>query len=116
MKPIQIKFMLMASDMDRAVAFYQSTFGFEPICVNPYWSELKFGDAIIALHGGYAGGRNPIPLTLEFGDVFAVADEIAAAGGKIIEAPRQREGEPILLGTFRDPEGNEVFITQFVGM
>ena len=107
--------MLMASDMDRAVKFYADTFGMEPLCVNPYWSELKFGDAIIAFHGGYPGGKNPVPLTLEFDDVLAVADEIAAAGGRIIEVPKQREGEPILLGTFRDPEGNEVFITQFVG-
>ena len=57
-----------------------------------------------------------MPLTFEFDDVLTVADDIAAAGGKIIEVPQQREGEPILLGTFRDPEGNEVFITQFVGV
>lgn len=115
MKPNRVKFMLMASDMNRAVSFYRHVFGFEELMVSDYWSELKHGDAIIALHGGYGGGRNPIPLTLEFDDVLAVAERIVAAGGKIIDAPRQREGEPILLGVFRDPEGNEIFITQYVG-
>ncbi len=107
--------MLMAADMGRAVAFYRDVFGFEEVMVSDYWSELKFGDAIIALHGGYAGGRNPIPLTLEFDDVLEAAERVVAAGGRIVDAPRQREGEPILLGTFRDTEGNEVFITQYVG-
>lgn len=115
MKPQRIKFMLMASDMDRAVKFYTDTFGLEPLMVSDYWSELKYGDAILALHGGYPGGRNPVPLTLEFEDVMAAADQIVAAGGRIVDAPKQREGEPILLGTFRDPEGNEVFMTQYVG-
>jgi predicted enzyme related to lactoylglutathione lyase len=90
-------------------------FGFEELMVSDYWSELKWGDAIVAFHGGYPGGRNPVPLTLEFDDIMEAVDQISAAGGTILEAPKQREGEPILLGTFRDPEGNELFMTQYIG-
>lgn len=107
--------MLMATDMSRAVEFYREVFGFEELMVSDYWSELKWGDAIVAFHGGYPGGRNPVPLTLEFDDIMEAVDQISAAGGTILEAPKQREGEPILLGTFRDPEGNELFMTQYIG-
>ena len=54
-------------------------------------------------------------LSFQFEDIFEAADRIEAGGAKIIEPPRQREGEPILLGRFRDREGNEVYMTQHLG-
>lgn len=115
MKPEKIKFMLMAADMKRAVIFYRDVIGLETLFVSDFWSELRFGDAIIALHGGHDGSRNPTGLTFQYPDVLAMADKIATAGAKILQSPMQRDGEPILLGVFRDAEGNEVFITQYVG-
>lgn len=114
-QPEKVKFMLLAANMKRAVAFYRDVLGFQEVMVSNFWSELSFGGAIIALHGGHDGSRNPTALSLQFADAMAAADCIHAAGAKIIEYPRQREGEPILLGVFRDREGNEVAITQFVG-
>ena len=115
MRPEKVKFMLMAADMNRAVGFYRSALGFEEIFVSEFWSELRVGDAILAFHGGHDGTVNPTGLSLQFEDVFEAAARITAVGGKILDAPVQREGEPILLGRFRDPEGNEGFITQYVG-
>ena len=115
MRPEKVKFMLLAANMQRAVAFYSRAMGFEQIFVSDFWSELRVGDAILALHGGHDGSVTPTGLSLQFGDVFEAADRIEAAGGKIIEVPNQREGEPILLGRYRDAEGNEGFITQYVG-
>jgi predicted enzyme related to lactoylglutathione lyase len=115
MRPEKVKFMLLAVDMPRAVRFYTETLGFERIYVSEFWSELKVGDAILALHGGHDGAINSTGFSLQFADVFEAADRIEKAGGKIVEAPNQREGEPILLGRYRDPEGNEGFITQYVG-
>lgn len=115
MRPEKVKFMLLAVDMRRAVRFYTGVLGFEPVFVSEFWSELKVGDAILALHGGHDGAVNPTGLSLQFEDVFDVAAAIEKAGGRILEAPNQREGEPILLGRYRDPEGNEGFITQYVG-
>jgi predicted enzyme related to lactoylglutathione lyase len=115
MRPEKVKFMLMAANMKRAVGFYRDVLGFDEIFVSDFWSELGFGDAILALHGGHDGSRNLTGLSLQFADVLEAAERIDKAGGRIIEAPSQREGEPILLGRYRDPEGNEAFITQYVG-
>jgi predicted enzyme related to lactoylglutathione lyase len=115
LRPEKVKFMLMAANMGRAVRFYRDVVGFGEIFVSDFWSELSFGDAIIALHGGHDGAKNPTGLSLQFEDVFEAANRIEAGGAKIIESPRQREGEPILIGRFRDREGNEVYITEFVG-
>ena len=113
--PEKVKFMLMAANMGRAVKFYRNVIGLGEIFVSDFWSELSFGDAIIALHGGHDGSKNPTGLSLQFEDVFEAANRIEAGGARIIEPPVQREGEPILLGRFRDREGNEVYITQYVG-
>lgn len=115
MRPEKVKFMLMAADMPRAVRFYSHVFGFKEVFVSEFWSELAFGDAILAFHGGHDGAVNATGLSLQFEDVFEVAALIEKAGGKILDVPNQREGEPILLGRYRDPEGNEGFITQYVG-
>lgn len=114
-RPEKVKFILLAANMKRAVSFYRDVIGFREVFASDFWSELAFGDAIIAFHGGHDGSRHPTGLSLQFEDVMAAADRIQAAGARIIEYPRQREGEPILLGGFRDREGNEVAITQFVG-
>ncbi|HCN28700.1 MAG TPA: hypothetical protein DIT64_08015 [Verrucomicrobiales bacterium] len=115
MRPEKVKFMLLAADMRRAVRFYSETLGFEKVFVSDYWSELRCGDAILALHGGHDGSANPTGLSLQYEDVFDAAARIEKSGGAILEMPNQREGEPILLGRFRDTEGNEAFITQYVG-
>lgn len=115
MRPEKVKFMLLAVEMSRAVSFYTSALGFDRIFVSEFWSELRVGDAILALHGGHDGSVNSTGLSLQFEDVFEAAQRIEAAGGTVLEIPTQREGEPILLGRYRDPEGNEGFITQYVG-
>lgn len=115
MKPEKVKFMIMAADMKRAVAFYRDVIGLEEVFVSDFWTELRHGDAIIALHGGHDGSRHPTGLSFQYGDVLEMAEKIRNAGAVIVQAPVQREGEPILLGIFRDAEGNEVFITQYVG-
>lgn len=115
MRPRKVKFMLMAANMRRAVAFYRDVLGFQERHVSEWWSELALGDAILALHGGHDGSKNPTGLSLEFEDVLAACDALHAGGALIIEFPKQREGEPILLGAFQDAEGNQVAITQYLG-
>lgn len=115
MKPEKVKYMLMAKDMKRAVNFYRDVMGLDEVFVSEFWTELRLGDAIVALHGGHDGSRHPTGLSFQYEDVLQVAEKIRLAGGTLLQAPMQREGEPILLGIYRDPEGNEVFITQYVG-
>ena len=115
MKPEKVKFMLMAVDMNRAVRFYRDVMGLEEVFVSNFWSELRHGDAIIGLYGGHHGGRNPAGLSFQFEDVLKQSELIRQAGAEILQYPEQREGEPILLGIYRDSEGNEAFITQYLG-
>lgn len=115
MKPEKVKIMLMAADMKRAVAFYRDVIGLDEIFVSDFWTELRHGDAIIVLHGGHDGSHNATGLSFQYEDVLEMAEKIAKGGATILQSPQQREGEPILLGVFRDAEGNEVFITQYVG-
>ena len=115
MKPQAIKYMLIAHDMDRAVKFYRDTMGFDESFSSPYWSELKFGDAILALHGGGEGNSNETGLSIQYEDVQLAFSTAIKAGATSIKEPEQREGEPIILASVCDPEGNIFMITQYVG-
>lgn len=112
MKPLTIKHVLLAADMNRAVSFYRDVFSLTPRLITEWWSELASGDSIIALHGGHDGTPNPTGLSLQFESVIDAARRIERAGGRILAFPALRQGEPILLGQIRDPEGNELFITE----
>lgn len=107
--------MLLAQDMGRAVKFYTGVFGFQKGFISEHWSELLLGNAIIAFHGGGDGSPNPTGLSIQVDDASATAAAITQAGGTILEESEQREGEPIKLGRFRDPEGNDVMLTEWVG-
>lgn len=109
-----VKYMLMAQDMPRAVAFYRDVMGFEESFSSAHWSELSSGSAILALHGGGDGARQRTGLSLQYADVASAYSAAIAAGATQIAAPCRREGEPVILGYLADPEGNEIMLTQKV--
>lgn len=115
MKLEKIKTLLLAQDMDRAIQFYASVFGLVPTVQSEWWSELTFGDSIVALHGGGEGTRNSTDLSLQVDNIVAACRLIREHGGRIVAEPEKREGEPIVLAIFADTEGNEVMLTQWVG-
>jgi predicted enzyme related to lactoylglutathione lyase len=110
----KVKFMLMAENMDRALKFHTEVFGFTMGHQSDHWSELLHGDAVIAFHGGGDGSPHRTGLSIQVDDATATAAAIEAAGGTIIDTPYQQEGEPIKLGRFRDREGNEIMLTEWV--
>lgn len=115
MRPIVVKYLLMVKDMDRAIRFYRDTMGFTEGFSSPHWSELRFGDAVLALHGGGDGSPKPTGLSLQYEDVSKAFEVAIAAGAVKTRAPERRDGEPIMLAVVRDPEGNEIMLTQYVG-
>lgn len=110
-----VKFMLMAQDMDRAVAFYRDVVGLSVRFASSHWTELTHGDAVVALHGGGSGEFVETGLSLQVADADAACDTVAAGGGTVRNAPEQRESEPIRLARVTDTEGNGFMITQYVG-
>jgi predicted enzyme related to lactoylglutathione lyase len=108
----KVKFMIMAQDMKRAIAFYTGAFGLQTAFETPDWTELNFGDAVVALHGGWQGGINKTGLSFQVQDINAACVKVQKAGAVIVKAPEDREGEPIYLATVRDTEGNEIMLSQ----
>ena len=107
-----VKFMLTAQDMERAVTFYRDVMGLEVITHSPHWSELRYGDAIVALHGGGDGSFIETGLSFQVKEIATVCDAVVAGGGKLRMSPQDRPGEPILLADLTDPEGNGFMIAE----
>lgn len=109
-----VKFMLMAQDMPRAVAFYRDVLGLTLSFESEHWSELTFGNAIVALHGGGTGATACTGLSIQVSELDAACQRVAARGGRIVEPPQSRPGEPIRLAIVADTEGNEFYLTESI--
>jgi predicted enzyme related to lactoylglutathione lyase len=110
-----IKYMHMVQNMGRAVSFYRDVLGLKVAFESPEWTELTFGTAIVALHGGGGGAYRKTGLSVQVRDIVSACKEIEAGGGKISLAPQIRPGEPIKLAEVMDTEGNAFSLTQYVG-
>ena len=78
------------------------------------WSELTFGDLIVALHGGGAGTHTKTGLSFRVSDLAAACEAAASGGGEVLQGPQSHPGEPILLARLLDTEENEFTMTQDV--
>jgi len=115
MKVTAVKIMLLAEDMERALSFYETVFGFERRFVSEHWSELAYGDCIIAFHSGGDGSASRTPFSIQVEDIQTLGERMNKHGGKLIVAPAQRPYEPIIYSEIADTENNIVMVTQYVG-
>ena len=106
MKIQALKYILSAQDMDRAVQFWRDAIGLQVALHTPHWSELRWGDATVALHGGGRGEYHATGLGFQVEDIEAACAEVAAAGGTVRQAPVDRPQEGIRIADLADPEGN----------
>ena len=102
--------MLMAEDMDRAVAFWRDGVGLDVRSTSPFWSELLAGSTVIALHGG-GGASSVAQLALRVADVDAACADMVAAGGAVRSGPEDRPDEGIRLADVFDTEGNAFMVS-----
>ena len=108
-----IKYLLDVTDMERAVAFYAKTFGMQVAVQTPEWSELRFGDATVALHGGREPGsmvRTGLSFTVS--DLDEAVDLVTRNGGRVLNRPFSPAGEGIRLAAFTDPDNNYFMASQ----
>ena len=112
MKVTRTYFMVMVSDMDRALAFYRDVFGLDVRYSSSEWSELGGPDAVVALHGGRSEGPVDIGLGFEVEDLDAACEAVGGAGGEVVKPPTERAGEGIRLAIVADPEGNRFSLAQ----
>lgn len=98
-------FTLSVTDMARAVAFYRGVLGPVVRVESPTWSELKLGEATVALH------TTPVPaprysgLGVEVVDLHAAYHAVVALGGRILSGPSP---DPLGNASYEvaDTEGN----------
>lgn len=105
-KLLGTKFLLSAQDMDRAVTFYRDVIGLDLRSSTQGWSELRFGTATIALHGGGFGEFHPTGLSFTVDDIEAACEAVVLGGGQVRSGPEDRGDEGIFLAELTDPEGN----------
>ena len=111
-KVTQTKFLLSANKMKRAIKFYQDVMGLEIKCQSTHWSELKFGDAIVTLHGGGSGKFHATGLSFTVTDIHQAVDRVSKNGGTVRSKPEDRGTEGIILASVTDTEGNGFMISQ----
>ena len=102
------------TDMNRAVQFYQTTFGMKKVYGDEYWTTLSIGTLNLGLHwsegteipktsrdehGQNCGGT----LTLHSDDIADDRKRIESAGGKILGEANQHWGHMLV---FEDLDGN----------
>ena len=104
-------FMLPVRDMDRAVSFYRDAVGLTVEVSSPFWSELRWREATIALHGGGTAGERESWLGFHVSDLDAAVAEVEAAGGR--RGEERTEGGAGLISVV-DPEGNAFTLGQDV--
>jgi predicted enzyme related to lactoylglutathione lyase len=115
MKLQQVKCLMLAQDMERALSFYEKVFGLEVIKRGAVWSELAFQGAVLALNAGGDGSSTNTDLCLQVDNIVAACRIIKENGGIIIMQPDKRPDEPMVLAMFKDTEGNKIMLTQYVG-
>ena len=109
------KFLLSAEDMDRAIAFYRNVIGLKPVTISEWWSELTYGTATIALHGGGTGEFRSTGLSFTVDDIEVACEAVVHGGGSIRLGPEDRGEEGIYLAELTDPEGNGFMMSQNKG-
>ncbi len=98
-------FTLSVADMARAVAFYRGVLGPVVRVESSTWSELKLGDATVALHATPDAAPRYTGLGVEVVDLHAAYHAVVALGGSIVSGPSP---DPLGNASYEvaDTEGN----------
>ena len=115
---------VMTSDMNRSVEFYESIMGFELKMRSESWTEFNMGSTSLALHSGAepnternktephsnVGGFGSISFNVE--NVDEVYEMLQPKGVNFTLKPEVRENENLKLAIAQDPDGFEICFAQ----
>jgi predicted enzyme related to lactoylglutathione lyase len=103
-------FMLPVQDMDRAVSFYRDAVGLALDFQSPFWSELRWHDATVALHPGASGEERESWLGFHVADLDGAVTALEHAGGH--RRGNERAEGNARLQSVVDPDGNILTLGQ----
>ena len=107
--------MLLVQDMDRAIDFYEKTFGFKTLQKSGFWSNLDCGRGKIALCTyGNKTEHKETTLIIEVDDHKAAVEKIKQNGGQVITVAAPYEGAPVYNVIMVDPENNRLTVSEMV--
>lgn len=112
MKVERVKYVIWATDLDRAVRFYRYVLGGEVVKKSEIITEVVICGATIAIHSGGEGARTWTGLSFQVADVIVGGQEVVAAGGQLTREPQPEGDKPPHLAMCADPEGNEFMLTR----
>ena len=115
MKTIGVMHMLLVQDMDRAISFYEKTFGFTTLQKSGFWSNLDCGHGKIALCTyGNKTELKETTLIIEVDNYKDAIEKIKEGGGKIVNVAEPYEGAPVYNVVMIDTENNQLVASQMV--
>ena len=115
METLGVMHMLLVQDMDRAINFYEKTFGFKVLQKSAFWSNLDCGHGKIALCTfGNKTELKETTLIIEVDDHKASIDSIKKNGGQVLKVAEPYEGAPVYNVMMVDTENNQVVASQMV--
>lgn len=117
METIGIMHMLLVQDMDRAIDFYERTFGFITLQRSAFWSNLDSGHGKIALCSfGNRADKKETNLIIEVNDYKQAIEKILHHGGQVVQVAEPYEGAPVYNVVMIDTENNQLVASQVINV
>jgi predicted enzyme related to lactoylglutathione lyase len=115
METIGIMHMLLVQDMNRAIEFYEKTFGLVTLQKSDFWTNMDSGHGKIALCAfGNKTELKETTLIVEVDDHKKAIERITTYGGRIVNVAAPYEGAPVYNVVFIDTENNQLVASQTV--
>ncbi|MBX3033570.1 MAG: VOC family protein [Bdellovibrionaceae bacterium] len=114
---------VMVSDMNKSVEFYESILGFKTRFRSENWTELDAGNITLALHGGgkprdknqmepHESAAGTASINFDVHDVEKIYQDLTAKGVTFTLTPTVRQNEGIKLAVAQDLDGFEICFAQ----
>lgn len=102
---------LRVSDTAAAVSFWRDAVGCVERFQTPGFAEVLAGDAVICLQRSPKAG-GPTGLGIDVSDLDATCRAIDASTGEVVRGPESGGVPGLRTATVRDPDGNQVRLTE----